>query len=485
MRSRAGTRAAQITGGVLVLQLCWVFVVPAFGGIDEVDHAFRAASVAEGYWAPPIQESPEARGTLIRVPADIVVAAQNRCEVLPYTERYNCVAASKPDARGNVLVASGASRYNPLFYAVVGAAAQPFEGATALYAMRIASCLLCAGLIGAALLVTSRAGRSLWPTAAILLALTPVFLYATSVVAPNGVQFAGALLMWTCALALAQARLREGPLLVGLGVGVAAVVLTHSTGPLWVGIAALVITMTWPRRVVELWHTHRAQLLAFCAWSAVVLLAGLSWTLTRRANLSGDVTENAPELRTRDLLLGLISWSFQTVGALPFRNEYLPVPVLAISVVPFAGIVVLALVQASRVQRLAMVAVAVVTLAIPVVFTVLTHATLGYVWQGRYGLPVALGLLTIAAWVLDRRHRPGARRNVFLPIAIAAFVLTQTIAMIVVLGRQRGSWPPAESASPPPGWLLLVLAGMAAGLVLAGARADLARALRPLPEPKP
>lgn len=469
MRARATAHAALIAAGVLVLQLGWVFAVPAFGGIDEVDHAYRAASVARGHWAASDREVAEGRGTLIRVPEDMVRAAHDRCAFLPYTGRFNCSPYSEPNADGEVLVASGASRYNPAYYWIVGTAAKPFNGAAALYAMRLTSALLCAALLFAALWTALTCSRSGGPATAILLGITPVLLYGTSVAAPNGVHMAGALLMWVTGIAvLTEPRGREGTLVALIAAALPAVLLTHSLGMIWVALTALTLSIAWPRRIVELWRRKRRDVAILGVWCAVLIGIAGSWILTQKANIKGDQVPDLRGWEVQDLLLGLVSWSLQTIGALPFRNEYLPVPVFVIVAVPFVVLVVTGFIKAAGPPRRAMVLVAGVTLISGPLFTILTYPTLGFAWQGRYALPYSIGLLLMAAWVLDRRYHAKTPVNVLIPVSAATFLLSQVFGQIAVARRQLDIWPSTHTLEPPSTILLLAVSGLTVTFVATG-----------------
>lgn len=469
MPARARTAFALIVAGVLVLQLGWTFVVPAFGGIDEFDHAYRAASLAQGHWATSSEETVFGRGTLIRVPSDIVEAAHDRCEILPYPGLFNCRQMGDPDRRGDVLVASGASRYNPAYHWVVGTIAQPFEGAAALYAMRIGSALLCTLLLAAALWVALVCGRSLWPVAGLLLGLTPVVLYSTTVVAPNGLQMAAAVLMWSASLALMLAPSgKEATLLTLLAVAVPVVLITHTSGPMWVGLTALTVVSAWPRRVADVWRGHAARVVSVAAWCLAVLAASAIWTLTQKANIDGDASGNFEGLTAQDLLVAMALWTFQAVGALPFRNEYMPVAVFAVSMVPFLGLVAAGFIAARARVRAAMGMIVVLSFAVPVVLTLITFSTLGLAWQGRYALPFSIGLLLIACWTLDRKNLEIDRTKVFIPVSIGAFALSQVISLATVAHRQEPGWPTDHSAGAPPIVLVVALGLVATALIVGG-----------------
>ena len=127
--------------GVALIQASWILVVPPFRGIDEWDHAYRATAVAHGEWHADPTKATRDTGAFVRVPDDIVAASRPECERLPYTDAKDCVGTSNGD--GTTSVASGAGRYNPVFYAIIGYASLPFEGGSALYAMRAAAALLC------------------------------------------------------------------------------------------------------------------------------------------------------------------------------------------------------------------------------------------------------------------------------------------------------------------------------------------------------
>src|SRR4029079_1236844 len=134
--------------GLAVLLVSWVLLVPPFGGTDEFDHAYRAASTAHGQWIPTPSETTRATGAWRQVPRDIVAAARPECQARVYTTPSDCVGTGQGDL---VRIASGAGRYHPLYYAVVGTVAPPFEGTAALYVMRLATAALALALVALAL----------------------------------------------------------------------------------------------------------------------------------------------------------------------------------------------------------------------------------------------------------------------------------------------------------------------------------------------
>jgi hypothetical protein len=152
----------------MLLQAAWIITIPPFRGADEFDHAFRAAAVAGGEWVGG-DPADEGRGWLVEVPASLVQAANGQCEQLTYVGPQNCSPAETTED-GKVLVASSAATYHPAFYWLVGTAGLPFEGASSLYAMRVATALLCLVFLSAAAWAIAKLPTR-WPLAAMTLAV--------------------------------------------------------------------------------------------------------------------------------------------------------------------------------------------------------------------------------------------------------------------------------------------------------------------------
>ncbi len=84
-----------LIGGVLLAQIAWLVGVPPFRGMDEWDHAYRAAAVAEGQWVAEPTAATRGTGAVLRVPEHIVAAAGPECERLPTPKLVIASAAPK------------------------------------------------------------------------------------------------------------------------------------------------------------------------------------------------------------------------------------------------------------------------------------------------------------------------------------------------------------------------------------------------------
>jgi hypothetical protein len=437
--------------GCLVVQLAWILAVPPFRGTDEFDHAYRAAEVAGGEWLPPRMAAENGRGDLIAVPRSIVEAAHPICASYTYTGPDNCSPVRRLQD-GRVLVASGASAYNPLYYWIVGSVARLFDGYASLYAMRVASALICATLIALAGWATTLWARSSWPLFGLLLAITPVMAFSVAVVAPNGPEMCAALGLWSSLMGLGQEDVRKHhskALILMVLATLDATILTtlRSIGPLWVALIVLTLAIRiGPRAVTDL---ARRRSPAFAICTVVVggaTLASAWWT---RASDAARLVPD-PEVVDHPWLETLAQvpwWVFQGIAAFPRRN--IPAPSVVYVLVFFVLIAVLCagFAAASRNLRATISICLALSFVAPVVLTVLTIEATGPIWQGRYGLPYHLGVSLLACQALDRR--PGRRLDSFwIVVALMALGSAHVASILHVFSQERISSPLAGS----PAW---------------------------------
>lgn len=416
--------------GVTLVQLAWALVVPPFRGIDEHDHAYRASEVADGEWRPDYVRAAHGRGDLITVRRDIVAAAHPVCSWLRYTAHDDCNGVRRVDDK-HVLVASAAARYNPAFYWVIGSVAKPWTGAAALYAMRAAAAAMCAAVIACALAVGSRLSRTTWPAIASIVALTPVTTYSTALAAPNGLEMAGALLLWCCLLALPRAVERPTHARLAIAGATAGAVLlatVRSLGPLWLTLILASALVALGRARLQR-RGLRAPLLAAGVIVGCAVGAGVAWTVTAGTNNPSLEGGHATESPWPGILAQPVLWLLQSIAAFPTRDEVAPVAVYAIVLVLMWIVLAAAWRTAATRLRLAMLLVTAFVIVIPFVFTLLSFQYVGFAWQGRYTWPVAMGVLLLAGLALDRgRVVPGVTWS---GAAVGAAALAMGVATVI------------------------------------------------------
>ena len=469
--------------GIACFQVAWLLGVMPFGQMDEIDHAYRAASVAHGHLTDHT-ESTTARGDVIRVPADLVKAAHQPCLGYKYLKPGNCSALSSPNSQGDVQVGSAAARYDPFYYAVVGVPAVtlfPHSGTGMLYAMRVITALWADILLALAVYLTARVARSAWPIAGLMVATVPVLLCATTAAAPNGIQMAGGLLMW-CALGALIGRQhlssRTRVRLIALAaLGGTHVLLTHSTGPLWfaLSVVAAALALGWrgTRNLVSLnpksWGWATAIL-------AVVGAGACAWIVLEKPNMPGG-GDNA-HLGGPPLSMFFeqpMVWVAQCIGAVPFREQFAPLPVLAIGMAAFGVLLVIAYRRApSRVRR-SLAFIVLGTVAVSLALNASTYSQLGNAWQGRYTLAFSYGLPVLAGWSLDHARAVDraaliAERLLITGVGLAVALVNASTIVTMFVTYERPRWTVHATPSAPP-LAVLVVAAVAGGLLVVAATA--------------
>ncbi len=448
---------------MLLLQAAWILTVPPFRGSDEFDHAFRAAAVARGQWvAGDVAE--DGRGQLVAVPASIVEAARAQCESRDYTGPDNCSPVSELPG-GEVEIASAASSYHPAFYWVVGTAALPFDGAGALYAMRIVTALLSLMFVAlAAWAVAKLPGR--WPMAGLVLAVTPVFLYSTTVAAPNGVEMSAGLALWGTLLALIDGRDKRTETRLLWGAILCAVVLgtLRLLGPMFIlMIVVTVASLDWGA-VRDVVSRQRRSVLAGCALVAMSVAGQALWMYD---SVVSEVTSEGTENPATFNGVNVIVWPLQTIAAFPLRNQA-GAPVIYPVVLILVGALLAAAWRRGSVRaRLVTLVALAVTLVFPYVFTLATLDSIGNIWQGRYVLPYAVGFLLLAGYALGSlRTGAGPTPRVVVPAA-ASYAVAVAACLIKVrndeLEDNLASIQDAAWHAPSP-FVLATLVGVACAL---------------------
>jgi hypothetical protein len=434
--------------GVLCLQAAWVFAVPPFRGLDEHDHAFKAAAVAHGDWSAH-HELSGGWGEYVVVPASLVEAASPVCESLPYTGVENC-EPGRSHGDGHAEVASSASRYNPVFYAVIGLPARALDGAGSLYLMRMVTALLCALLVAAAA-ATIRSWATSWtPMLGLLLALTPTMLYTTSMAAPNGVEVAAAALVW-CAL-LGVVKRRGEPSAVARYLSVAAVgalplVTVRTLGPVWLLLIVSCVALLLGRDLLTVARTRAA--VGATVVVGVATIAAVAWTLAASTNSLADSDGDFDQSLWFVVPTQGVLWLAQAIAAFPARDELAPQGLYVVMLVAWLAWTVAAMRVGVTRERLTMYAIVAVTFLVPGVVTILTYAEAGTVWQGRYGYPVAMGFLLVCGLVLDGRGAARLPARYAAGAVAAVLAATQLVGQLDVLWQERRSSPLAGT----PQWL--------------------------------
>lgn len=398
------------------LTACWSLATPMFASPDETSHLVKAAATARGeiggthgfveQWM--FQGASEQPTRSYRVPA--AYAAQ----VFPcfaFKARVTPVCADgrpehPPAPTGSLTMYTTAGHYNPTYYALVGWPSLLSDGVGGMFLLRLASAFINSLLLAGAVTLAARWRRPGPLIAGLVAAVTPMVLFLDATVNPNSLEITSAVLAWVAALSLAlqpdPAQLRRRVLtLVGAGT---LLVNVRPLGYEW--LAAILGTALC---VAASRGASAAVLRSRTTWRALALAApallfGLWWTLHNGDDAKVPFVPGNALIPAAHSTLDGMQWDLQCMIAV-FGWLDTPVPT-AVYDLWIGATVLLALVAVALGrwrQVLAVLALGVGIVLIPVAAQGFEARHIGLIWQGRYLLAFAVGLPILSGAVLAAR----------------------------------------------------------------------------------
>ncbi len=406
----------------------WGLATPPFAVPDEPAHFLKAAGVARGQ----ITGLPGLPTAVEVPPALAATRFQTGCFVfLPDVPAACAPGYDGPDGP-DTEARTQAGRYPPGYYALVGLPTLVWTDLDVLYAVRGMSAALCAALLAAAVTAAAATGRRLLITS-VGIAVTPMALFLCSGVNPSGPEIAAALALWTAGVALVLDRAAPPrPLVVTAGIAGVVLALSRPISPFWLALIGLtLLLLAGRRRVVELIRRRGVQV-----WSGALVLAAAAqsaWVLgVGSLELYGSTQELSLAQRLEGSLNRTDERLHQVVGWFGWLDTPAPTGVVLAWAVLLAVVVCLGLRRPAPLRVVLVVLLAVGCVLVPVAVEVPSANQVGFYWQGRYTLPLAVGLPVLAA-VASRR--PVAVPRSVLAVVLAAVGVAQVVCFVVVLGR--------------------------------------------------
>jgi hypothetical protein len=459
--------------GFLLLGSAWALATPYDGGPDEGDHIVRAYGVATGQVVLAPENAALGGGGFVDAPRSLAV---DRCWQFDPTVDVSC--AGDPGADQTIEpVATSAGRNAPIYYAIVGVPIAISPDWTGVLIARLLAVILCGLFLATALANALRWGRHRIMAAGVVVAVTPMVIHLVGSVNPSALELSAAVAFFAAAVPLLhhpQAR-RNNTLLAQAGLAAIALGTTRMLGPVWLGLTVLVLLLPWRRATIaDLWGWRRLRTWVLAMGAAGV--AGALWTL-----LSGGAAPNdffQPDEAMHPLRIvwtELQHWSRyvdEMVGVTSWLDARLPE--LSYVVWPAVGgaLVLWGLVVADRAERLRLVALIAVAFAAPMAISVALANTFGFITQGRYLLPLFVGVPILATFVVGERGVAPERARTVLRLVALLLLPIHVGALVTTLQRwQRGQgvsagFNPFVAPWQPPLGPVLPLVAALAGLVL-------------------
>ena len=365
-------------------------------------------------------------------------------------------------------MATYVGRHPPAYYGTVGFLSRwVTPGRSQVLVMRALGALAVAALLASSLATLARLGAPTWAGAGFALALSPMVLFLAGVVSPSGIEVGAAIGVWVngAALASAEDAVVDARVIDRLGIAASVLVFSRALSPLWLVVIGLVlILLTTRARLVDVLRTRRAQV-----WSGAIVacLAVQAWWYFYAdplGHLVGTPVHEPVEALVRTSIGKIPQLLHEMVGVFGWLDTRPPSLTYYVWVLALGALVGLTITFATTRFMLAIGAATVAALALPIVIEVVGAGESGFIWQGRYSLPLAVGLPLLAGIALgsSQAGRDIGRR---LPVVlVAALVVAQVAAFAQALRRyavgQNGSlWFFSDSRWEPPipALLLIVL----------------------------
>jgi uncharacterized membrane protein len=476
----------------------WSFATPISSGPDESGHIMKAAASVRGMWTG----TPTNRAGIetFVLPGNVADVGEPMTCTAFHPERSAACAPSLNNATSdNVAVQTGVGSYNPLYYLLVGWPSLFLSGESAVYGMRLVSAFLSASLLtltfwGASALTAG----SRYPQAAALVAFTPMVYFLGGVINPNGLESAGVAAFVVLLWLVLQRPDSSRAALVGLAATVALVANLRATSPLYLLLATLAVftAVGWPGAIRAF---GRVRVLAAAIPALVVAALGAVWTL--RVGLPAGFIPSKGRERDDPITAFFTTLDKSTdygrelVGVFGWLDTQMPEWIYAVWTA-LVGVVVLSGLALARRKHLAAIIISLAALAlVPALVQAPTVAEFGYIWQGRYSLPLFVTLLLVAGVAVafsvddstaavtepgraadaasrfrDSVHSRAARRSL---VMVAVLVTTVQMAAFVLTLHRYVVGDDADLArmfdAPewvPPGGIATPLAMFAVGAVL-------------------
>lgn len=465
---------------VTALGALWALASPLFSVPDEPAHVIRAAAAARGQLLPG-ERTERGYSTWVEVPE---VFAQASGVPTCFAFHPDVTAGCAPSFDGSdrpTLVETNAGLYPPAFYAVVGLPSVPFPSTTGVYLMRVVSAAICGALLASALASARLVTAPRLVIAGVAAAVTPQVLFLAGSVNPNGVEIAAAISLWTSLAVLLTSDVEQrdhgtGRLFARVAIAGAVLALSRPGSPLWVGLTVGTVVL-WAgfRPAVALLRDRRT--LAVVTVVGAATASTVAW-VSRFGTLDHTLGAPAPagsgpRDHIRHVLGDTDRLIDEMIGTFGWLDTGPATPSVYLWLLTIGGFLILALASTGRRRTAVLVALVAAVVLVPVILQVPRAATQGFPWQGRYTLPLAVGVPIVAALQVDQSRLLFDRLTRRLGLTVLVLLAVGQLAAHVVSTRRYTTgaggalnWLAADGWVPPvPAWALLV--GFAAVLTIA------------------
>lgn len=399
--ARTGRRAWWVSFAIFAaLGVLWATALPLFGSPDEPAHVTRAVSVARGQWIG--DRIPGLTGGWREVEVPEVVESANDVGCYAFRNDVSAACLDYSGSNRRVEARTTAGTYFPGYYLMVGLPSWLSAQARGVYLMRYLSALVCAALLASALAsVWSFPNRRIGALG-FAVAVTPMVLFVNGTVNPSSLEISAAIAAWASACAVVAAPI-DAPvdrrLVVRVALAFSALGLSRLFAPMWIvaiiGTVGLIGGMTFLRR-----RLRDRGLQVAAAVIAVATSIQLAWNLVVRPVDTGTSVEITQYELIRNTL-GRSGFFYESmIGNFGWLNVKAPYLTIVVWTAAIGVLLALGLSVSSRRASIALLLVGAATALLPIVSEYREVPIIGPFWQGRYTLPLAVGVPIVGAYLI-------------------------------------------------------------------------------------
>jgi hypothetical protein len=421
----------------------WAIAMPLTAGPDEPEHFVKAAAVARG----ELLGTAGPEGTIVDVPKYVAWAHEQSCTAYVPTQAADCILEAPGDPWRTVEGTTTAGLYNPVYYALVGWPTLIFHDQTGLYAMRIVSGVLGSAFLALCVMLIASWARRIIPLLGLLVAITPMVFFVNGLVNPSSLEIAATLAAFVAMLSVVLfpdgRLLRERATI--LAVASALAVNTRAISPLWVAVALLAPLVLLGRAgVVALFRRRPVWIAAIVVVATTI--AALAWAALTSSVSFGSGTNGQPQYDNVGatplfgfvkMLMLTFTFGHEMIGDLGWFDTELPLGAYYVWAALVGCLVVLATITLrGRKAIFAIVLLAALLLGPATAQAVFINSG-GFIWQGRYTLPIfvcfIVGLAALLALRLGSLESVLMRRLTVLVTFV--WMLAQVLSFLQALRR--------------------------------------------------
>ncbi len=387
---------------VFVMSACWALASPYNAVPDEPAHAMRAWSVVHGQIFASRTNDPEVVGGIVKVPP-FYAHTDPACFAFQPERTADCQAIGL--GGGTVDAATTAARAPIYVYAVVGLPTLFLSGGDGYMAMRLWQAALCAALLASACVSARRRWSGQWMPVGVIVAVTPMVLYLAGAINPSGLEIAAAIGVWVSGLALVAEEEIDRRVLLRFVIAAAVVAGCRQLGPLiLLLIVAALCAVGGLDSIRRLLRSRQVQRGAVAVGLVAVMMVG--WVMTQHTFATSNNGVVPPTISDSEMWkteVWRIGYLFrQGIGWFGWLDSPSPAVTYLAWILALGTLLVVGLSLAQRRIGLTILALIAVIIVLPLLIEVPNFRVSSFAWQGRYTLPLLVGVPLLCAHGLAR-----------------------------------------------------------------------------------